>query len=73
LLKHRVIAISPIIVLHPKVDPEGDFTQIELRALLELAIGAGATKVILWHGRDLTDSELLELKFASGGRILNPE
>jgi rod shape-determining protein MreB len=73
LLKERLIAISPIVVLHPKVDPEGDFTQIEIRALQELAVGSGAAKVIVWHGRDLADSELLELEFASGGRILNPE
>jgi rod shape-determining protein MreB and related proteins len=69
----RLFAIAPIVVLHPKVDPEGGFTEIEIRALQELAIGAGATRVIVWHGRDLADSELKELRFASGGRVLNPE
>ena len=47
------------IVLHPRVAPEGGFTQIELRALHELGMGAGAYRVIVWQGRDLADEELL--------------
>ena len=58
-------------MLHPRVDPEGGFTQIEIRALRELAIGAGASKAFVWHGRDLTDEELLSLDFGSGGQVLN--
>jgi rod shape-determining protein MreB and related proteins len=61
---------SPTVVLHPRIDPEGGFTQIELRALHELALGAGAAKVILWKGRELSDEELRELKFSSGGEVL---
>jgi rod shape-determining protein MreB and related proteins len=61
---------SPLVVLHPRIDPEGGFTQIELRALHELALGSGASKVILWKGRELSDEELREQKFSSGGEIL---
>ena len=68
----RLFAPAPTVVLHPKVDPEGDFTQIEIRALAELALGAGASKVVIWHGRDLADGELKELRFGSGGRLLYP-
>jgi rod shape-determining protein MreB len=67
----RLFVGSPIVVLHPRVNPEGGFTQIEIRALRELAIGAGASKAFVWHGRDLTDDELLSLKFGSGGEVLN--
>jgi rod shape-determining protein MreB len=62
---------SPIVVLHPLVDPEGGFTQIELRAMREMAMGAGARKVIIWIGRELSNDELSSLKFGSGGEVLN--
>jgi rod shape-determining protein MreB len=71
LFEDRLFAPAPIVVLHPQVDPEGGFTQIEIRALRELAFGAGASKEVVWHGRDLTDNELLNLKFESGGQVLN--
>ena len=57
-------------MLHPRVNPGGEFTQIEIRALRELAIGAGASKVFVRHGRDLTNDDLLDLKFGSGGEVL---
>lgn len=50
---------SPKIVVHPLGDPDGGFTQIERRALQELALGAGASEAIVWVGRDLTDEELV--------------
>jgi len=62
---------APIIVLHPLVNPEGGFTQIEIRAMHELALGAGARKAIIWHGRELSNEELSSLKFGSGGEVLN--
>lgn len=66
----RLFAQSPIAVLHPQVDPEGGFTQVELRALRELMLAAGAARAIVWHGRELADEELLGLSFASGGQVL---
>jgi len=70
LFKGRLFVPSPILVLHPRVDPEGGFTQIEIRAFRELAIGAGASRAVVWHGRDLTDDELRNLRFQSGGQVL---
>lgn len=55
----RWFAPAPLLVLHPRVTPEGGFTQIEIAALRELGVGAGAYKVIVWQGRDLADEELL--------------
>ena len=66
-----ILRPSPTIVLHPLVDPEGGFTQIELRAMQELGLGAGARKVYIWQGRLLADDELKELKFGDGGRLLS--
>ena len=71
LFNGQLFAQSPVLVLHPRVDPEGGFTQIEIRALQELAIAAGAAKVIVWKGRELLDPELLELRFPSSGEVLN--
>ncbi len=70
LFEGRLFAAAPVIVLHPRVNPEGGFTQIEVRALKELAIGAGASKAIVWHGRDLADQELKSLKLDAGGEVL---
>ncbi|MDD5056945.1 MAG: rod shape-determining protein [Sideroxydans sp.] len=66
-----IFAVSPKVVLHPLGDPEGGFTQIEIRALHEMAMGAGASKVIIWQGRALSDQELLSGKFPSDGSILS--
>jgi rod shape-determining protein MreB and related proteins len=55
----RWFAPSPLLVLHPRAIPEGGFTQIEIAALRELGVGAGAYKVVVWQGRDLADEELL--------------
>ncbi len=60
----------PVLVLHPRVDPEGGFTDIEIRALHELGQGAGASRVLVWHGRDLLQRELLSLRLTSGGKVL---
>ena len=64
----RPFAASPVMILHPKIDPEGGFTEIERRALREMGLGAGAAEVYLClEKRDLADSELLELRSDSAG------
>jgi rod shape-determining protein MreB and related proteins len=60
-----LLAVSPQIVLHPMIDPEGGFTQVELRALSEMALGAGASKVLLWLGAPLSDQDLLSGDFSA--------
>jgi rod shape-determining protein MreB and related proteins len=57
---------SPKLLMHPLGDPLGGFTQVELRAFREMAIGAGASNVALWTGRNLTDEEILNGNFKSG-------
>lgn len=71
LLPASMFAVSPRVVLHPLGDPEGGFTQIEVRALHEMALGAGAAEVRLWQGRPLTDEELLAGRFPQDGKLLN--
>jgi rod shape-determining protein MreB len=67
-----LFAPAPLVILHPRIEPEGGFTQIEVRALHELAIGAGASKVIVWTGRELTDEEARSRAFPSSeGEVLS--
>jgi rod shape-determining protein MreB len=58
---------APRIVIHPLGDPAGGFTQIERRAIREMAIGAGASKVIVWVGRNLSDQEVLNERYPPEG------
>lgn len=58
---------TPRIVMHPLGDPAGGFTQIERRAIREMALGAGASKVVIWVGRTLSDEELLNEKYPQEG------
>jgi rod shape-determining protein MreB len=65
------LKVAPMVVIHPQGEPEGGFTQVEIRAFHELALGAGASMVKVWQGRDLTDQELLSGSFPSDGKILS--
>ena len=58
---HKYFMPSPIMVVHPDLNLEGGVTQIELRALREIAEGSGARKVFLHDGRQLTDQEVNDL------------
>lgn len=66
-----IFALAPEIVMHPQGKPSGGFTQIEIRAIYEMALGAGARKVKVWQGRALTDQELLSRQFPSEGQVLS--
>jgi hypothetical protein len=46
------------VVMHPLDTLQGGLTQIEERVLRELALGAGASKVVVWVGAPLTDAEV---------------
>lgn len=70
LVGQSMFAVAPEVVMHPQGDPVGGFTQIEIRALHEMALGAGARQVKIWQGRTLTDEELLSRQFPSDGRVL---
>ncbi len=66
-LGSALFRVAPRIVIHPLGDPAGGFTQIERRAIREMALGAGASKVIVWVGRNLSDQELLNEKYPPEG------
>jgi hypothetical protein len=51
---------SPIIVIQPLEMIDGGLSEIEERVLHELAIGAGAFKVVVWVGPQLSDAEVME-------------
>lgn len=62
---------SPKVIVHLLGNPAGGFTQVEIRAFHEMAIGAGASEVTVWHGRQLSDQELLSGKFPIDGEVLS--
>ena len=64
------LVLAPVVILHPLGQPEGGFTQVEVRALQEMAHGAGATQVIVWQGRPLEDKEALSRQFPADGQVL---
>jgi rod shape-determining protein MreB len=61
-----LLAVSPFVLMHPLGTPAGGFTQVELRALHEMALGAGASEVVVWTGRPLTDQEILSRQLPPG-------
>ena len=51
--------LSTTVVIHPLEKIDGGLTPIEERLFRELAIGAGASKVIVWAGAALSDAEVM--------------
>lgn len=70
ILKVSLFSAAPAMVLHLMGDPEGGFTQIEVRAFREMGLGTGASSVIVWQGRSLTDQEILSKQFPRDGKVL---
>lgn len=67
------LTASPVLVIHPQAALEGGLTQVEIRAFAELGLGAGARKVYLWEGPELSREALHELRFSNvGGKLLYP-
>jgi rod shape-determining protein MreB len=66
----RFVPRLPVLVLHPRVDPAGGFTPLEIRALHELGRAAGAARVLVWQGRELLERELRVLDLRAGGKLL---
>jgi hypothetical protein len=57
--RNQMPAFSPVVVIQPMEKMEGGLSQVEERTLQELAAEAGASKAIVWTGRELTDQEVL--------------
>ncbi|MFT5534537.1 MAG: rod shape-determining protein MreB [Burkholderiaceae bacterium] len=51
-------ALTTRVVMHPTGFHTGSFTQAECRTFCEMALGAGASQVVLWLGRELSDQEV---------------
>jgi rod shape-determining protein MreB len=72
-LPDSLFAVSPVMIIHPLASLQGGLTQIEIRAFAELGHGAGARKVFIWQGRELTRDELRTLSFPeAAGKLLFP-
>lgn len=66
------LAIAPTLVIHPVGRFDGGLTQVEIRALHELARGAGARRSLVWHGEGLDRAQLIAQAFGQAhGRLLN--
>lgn len=68
---NALFAAAPFVVMHPLGEQAGGLTQIEIRALHAMALGAGASEVTVWQGRTLTDEEVLTRQFPSEGKVLS--
>lgn len=59
-LPKRLIPLSPAILIQPMEMIEGGLSEVEERLFQELAHGAGAFKVVVWLGKELSASEVAE-------------
>ena len=50
--------VKPRVLIQPLEMIEGGLSQVEERVLTEAAIGAGASKVVVWLGPELKDDEV---------------
>jgi len=58
--KGGIFAVSPQVLIQPLEMSEGGLSEVEERVLREVAMGAGASKVVVWVGHELTDAEARE-------------
>ena len=56
--KGGIFTVSPQVLIQPIEMIEGGLSEIEARVLREVAIGAGASKVVVWVGHELSDAEV---------------
>jgi len=49
---------SPGVVIQPMEITDGGLSEVEERVFRELAMGAGAAKVVVWLGHELSDLEV---------------
>lgn len=55
LMQTQTFATSPDVVMHADLELEGGLSSIEARALHEMAIHAGARRILIHEGEALTD------------------
>lgn len=54
------LVLNVQMLIHAMERVDGGLSQIEDRALQELGIGAGASRVVVWTGDPLTDEQVTE-------------
>jgi rod shape-determining protein MreB len=59
----KLLKPRPALIVQPMELLEGGLTQIEERALLEMALGAGASQVRIWQGPDLSPEQIASFSF----------
>jgi rod shape-determining protein MreB len=62
-LKGRLMLVRPLILLNLSDEPDGGYTQVELRALREMAVSASGGGRFATCRKDLTDQEILSDEF----------
>jgi rod shape-determining protein MreB and related proteins len=55
-----IFAVSPQVLIQPLEMIEGGLSEVETRCLRELALGAGASKAVVWTGAELSDAQVRE-------------
>lgn len=61
ILEKGIISKTPQLIIHPLEKVEGGLSQVEERIFIELGRGAGAQKITLHIGSELSDSEAIQL------------
>ncbi len=56
----RIHPVAPHVLIQPLEMIEGGLCQIEERIFREIAIGAGASRVVVWVGPELSDFQVKE-------------
>ena len=58
--KGRILPVAPHVLIQPLEMIEGGLCQIEERIIREIAMGAGASRVVVLVGPELSDSQVKE-------------
>lgn len=61
---------APRVLIHLEGNSEGGYTQVEVRAFLEMGVSAGAGDVNVWEGIELSDAQVLSQDYPPGGKVL---
>jgi len=68
--KNKYFKPAPKVILHPLDKLQGGLTDVEIRALMEMTLSAGAREVVVWHGQALTTAELTSQHYPASKGIL---
>jgi hypothetical protein len=56
----KFLSKGPLVVIQPMEMVGKELSEVENRILLELAYGAGAFRVAIWNGKELSNDEVIE-------------